>query len=166
MSDDEPRAEQPRDGNGKYEYVNTAVQRDAEAARLKEQGKTYQQIADELGYYDRGHAWRGVQRAKRAVLREPAERLIQVEAEQLDELYVAALAVLERDHLMVSQGHIIMGDDGRPLLDDGPKLAAIRELRAIRESYRKLYGLDAEKKVNISGGVKYEVVGVSNEDLT
>ncbi|MFD6113609.1 hypothetical protein ACFWG0_26350 [Streptomyces yangpuensis] len=162
---DDP-AGQARDGNGKYEYVNTAVQRDADAASLKAQGKTYQQIADILGYCDRGHAWRGVQRAKQAVLREPAERLIQVEAEQLDELYVAALAVLERDHIVVSHGQIVRDEEGHPLLDDGPKLAAIRELRTLRESYRKLYGLDAEKKVNVSGGVRYEIVGIDSGDLS
>lgn len=162
---DDP-AGQARDGNGKYEYDITAVQRDAQAALLKAEGKTYQQIADALGYSDRGNAWRGVQRAKLAVLREPAERLIQVEAEQLDELYAAALEVLDREHLLVSHGRVVKDDAGTPLLDDGPKLAAIRELRALRESYRKLYGLDAEKKVNISGGVRYEIVGVDSGDLS
>jgi len=142
MSEDE----QPRDGNGGFLYVNSSVQRDADASRLRSEGRTFQQIADELGYNDRGHAWRGIQRARRAILREPAEELIQVESARLDELYVAALDVLDRDHITVNNGHIIKDDDGIPVLDDGPKLAAIRELRAIRESYRKLYGLDAATK--------------------
>lgn len=106
--------EQPRDGNNKFLYDNAAVQRDAEAARLKSDGLTYQEIADALGYSDRGNAWRGVQRAKRAILREPAEELIQVESGRLDELYVEALAVLERDHVMVANGKIVCDEDGSP----------------------------------------------------
>jgi hypothetical protein len=39
-------------------------------------------------------------------------------------------------------------------------------MRQIRESYRRLYGLDAETKVNVSGAVRYEVVGVDPADLT
>lgn len=162
---DDP-AGQARDGNGKYEYDITAVQRDAQAALLKAEGKTYQQIADILGYSDRGNAWRGVRRAKLAVLREPAEHLIQVEANEIDELYVAAREILDREHPLVSHGHVVLGDDGQPLLDDGPRLAAIREMRALRVEYRKLYGLDAEKKVNISGGVRYEIVGIDSGDLS
>ncbi|WP_331756196.1 hypothetical protein OHA04_45685 (plasmid) [Streptomyces sp. NBC_01590] len=157
--------EQPRDGNNKFLYDNAAVQRDAEAARLKSDGLTYQEIADALGYSDRGNAWRGVQRAKRAILREPAEELIQVESGRLDELYVEALAVLERDHVMVANGKIVCDEDGSPLRDDGPKLAALRELRQIRESYRKLHGLDSPAKVNMEGELKYEVVGIAPEDL-
>lgn len=161
MSDND----QPRDGNGQFLWDNTAVQRDADASRLKSEGRTYQQIADQLGYADRGCAWRGVQRARKAILREPAEHLIQVESARLDELYVAALDVLERDHVTVSHGQVVCGDDGAPLLDDGPKLAAIRELRQIRESFRKLHGLDQAAKVEMSGGVKYEIVGVDPEEL-
>lgn len=139
--------DQPRNGNGTYDYDNSSVQRDAQAARLKSAGKTYQQIAEELGYADRGNAWRGVQRARRAVLREPAEELIAVEAARLDDLYVQALDILERDHVMVSHGKVVYDDrTGDPFLDDGPRLAALRELRQIRESYRKLHGLNAPQR--------------------
>lgn len=156
-------------GTGRYERTLDSATRDGQAARLREQRMTYKRIADELGYSDKGSAWRGVQRARVAVLKEPAEALVRAEAAQLDELYVEALEVLERDHITVSNGKVITLPDEngteKPLLDDGPKLAAIRELRAIRESYRKLYGLDQPGKVEMSGGVKYEVVGVSPEDL-
>lgn len=144
MTDDE----QPRDGNGGFLYVDASVQRDADASRLRSEGRTFQEIADELGYSDRGCAWRGVHRARRAVMREPVEHLVQVESARLDELYVAALEILERDHVTVNNGHIIKGSDGVPILDPGPKLAAIRELRNIRESYRKLYGLDRPAKLD------------------
>lgn len=166
MSNDEerPEGEQPRDGNGGFLYTDASVQRDADASRLRSEGKTFQFIAETLNYDSRGSAWRGVQRARRAVLREPAEHLIQIESAQLDALYVAALDVLERDHVTVSNGQVVRLD-GQPILDDGPKIAALRELRQIRESYRKLHGLDQAAKVEHSGGVTYEIVGVDPEDL-
>ena len=166
-TDEQAQNQQPRDGNGNFTYDITGAQRDAEAARLKAAGRTYQQIADELGYSDRGNAWRGVQRAIKSVLKEPAEELIAVEAGRLDDLYATALEILERDHLMISHGRIIFDErTGDPVIDDGPRLAALRELRQIRESYRRLHGLDAEKKVSLSGGVRYEVVGVDPDELT
>lgn len=157
--------EQPRDGNGGFLTTNASVQRNADASRMRSEGKTYQQIADALGYSDRGHAWRGIQQARKAILRGPAEELIQVESAQLDALYVAALDVLERDHVTVNQGRVVKDDNGVPVPDDGPKLAALRELRQIRESYRKLHGLDQPGKVEHSGGVSYEIVGVDPMDL-
>ncbi|WP_097921753.1 hypothetical protein [Streptomyces sp. wa1063] len=138
-----------RDGKGRYTRSIESVRRDAEAADLRSERKSYQQIAEALGYSDKGEAWRGVQRAKADVAREPVTRLIRSEAAQLDDLYVSALEVLERDHIMVSHGKIVKDDDGNPLLDDGPKLAAIRELRTIRESYRKLFGADAPSRVSV-----------------
>ncbi|GAA3718170.1 hypothetical protein [Streptomyces tremellae] len=143
--------EQQRNGKGKFERGIESVRRDAAAAEMRAQRPTptYQEIADRLGYSDKGEAWRGVQRAKADVAREPVARLIASEAAQLDELYAAALEVLERDHVVVSYGSVVKGEDGKPLLDDGPKLAAIRELRGIRESYRKLHGLDAPSRVSV-----------------
>ena len=38
--------------------------------------------------------------------------------------------------------------EAKPLLDDGPKLAAIDRLVKIRESYRRLFGLDRPVKVD------------------
>jgi hypothetical protein len=141
--------DQPREPGGRFAYTLEATHRDAEAVTLRAQGLGFRQIADQLGYADKGEAWRGVQRARKTILQAPTEALIRVEAEQLDELYTAALEVLERDHVMVSHGRIVCDDDGEPLLDDGPKIAAIRELRGLRESYRKLFGLDAPSRVSV-----------------
>jgi hypothetical protein len=46
-----------------------------------------------------------------------------------------------------------------------PVLAAYKEMRSIAESYRKLEGLDQPTKVEQTGTVKYEVVGVELPDL-
>lgn len=139
----------PRDQYGRWMRTPASAERDAAAAELRAEGKNFTQIAEALGFCDRGEAWRAVQRALVAIVKEPAEKLRQVEAAKLDELYVHALEVLEKDHPVVSYGEVVNGPDGQPLVDPAPRLNAIRELRGIRESYRKLYGLDAPTRVSV-----------------
>lgn len=157
-----------RDGNGRFVPTLESEEKAARAARMLAENPnlTYQQIADAVGYRDKGSAWRAVQKCRQAVLQQAGAELIAAEAAQLDEMFVSAMEVLDRDHLMVSHGKVITAGDGSPLLDDGPKLAALREMRAIRESYRKLLGVDQPTQVAVSGSVRYEVVGVDPEDLT
>lgn len=145
----------------------------ARAARLKADNPrmTFQQIADQVGYSSKGDAWRAIEKCRKAVLQSAGAELIASEAALLDDQFVAAMEVLGRDHVVVSHGKVItMADpdtqEEKPLLDDGPKLAALREMRAIRESYRKLLGIDQPTQVAVSGSVKYEVVGVDPADLT
>lgn len=159
---------QARDAQGHFVTTIDHEQRAAAAARLRADNPemTYQQIADAVGYSNKGDAWRAIQKCRQAVIRTAGAELIAAEASQLDDLFVAALEVMERDHVVVSHGKVVTNDDGEPLLDDGPKLAAIREMRQIRESYRKLHGLDQPAQVSVSGSVRYEVVGVDPADLT
>lgn len=138
-----------RDGNGRYARTLNTAQRDAQAARLAAQGLTYQQIADEIGISNKGDAWRAVQRARQAAIQPAGEELIATEAAELDTLYAEVMEILARDHVMVSHGRIVCGDDGEPILDDGPKLAAIDRAVKIRESYRKLRGVDAPSRVSV-----------------
>ncbi|WUH94574.1 hypothetical protein OG900_33460 [Streptomyces sp. NBC_00433] len=138
--------DQARDGWGRFTDSLDSAERDAEAARLYRQYRNYQRVSDELGYGNKGNAWRAINKCRDHVRKQAGEELIAVEAAELDQLYVQALEVLERDHIHVSQGRVVKDDEGVPLLDDGPKLAAIRELRNLRESYRRLYGLDAATK--------------------
>lgn len=167
-NDPHPNDRPHNNGTGRFEPSQHVADRAAQAARLKAENPslTYQQIADAVGYNHKSDAWRAIQRCRNAVIREAGAELIASEAAQLDDLFVAAMEVLERDHVVVSHGHIVKDDDGQPILDDGPKLAALREMRQIRESYRRLFGVDQPAKVEHSGGVKYEVVGVDPEDLT
>jgi hypothetical protein len=156
-----------RDSRGQFiGTVDTDI-RAANAARLKADNPrmTYKEIADAVGYSNKGDAWRAVDRCRKAVLSTAGADLVASEAALLDDQFVSAMEVLERDHVMVSHGRVITDDAGVPLLDDGPKLAALREMRAIRESYRKLLGVDQPTQVAVSGSVKYEVVGVDPADL-
>ncbi|MGK9463930.1 hypothetical protein ACSLFT_28450 [Streptomyces sp. G6] len=137
--------------NGRFQSSPGTDARAAHAAQLRADnpGMTYQQIADAVGYSNKGDCWRAVQRCREAALEQAGRELIAVEAAQLDDLFVAAMEILERNHVMVSHGRIVKDDVGTPILDDGPKLAAVREMRQIRESYRKLFGLDAPSRVSV-----------------
>jgi hypothetical protein len=159
-----------RDGHGHYIRTPETAARDARAAELRAEGWKLQDIAAELGYASKTSAIYAIRRVLREMVTGPGEKLVAYEAERLDTLYEAALEVLLRDHVTVSHGKVITMVDPetqeeKPLLDDGPKLAAIDRLVKVRESYRRLLGLDAEKKIAVSGSVKYEVVGVDVEDL-
>jgi hypothetical protein len=85
---------------------------------------------------------------------------------RLDELEARAREVLDRHHITVNNGRVIKLDDGEPLLDDGPVLAAIDRLLKIEdarrknnESQRKLLGLDAPTKVDA------QVTEVTQQDI-
>jgi hypothetical protein len=151
---------------GQYVRTPETAARDARAAELRAEGWTLQQIADELGYSDKTNAQRGIRRALREIVQGPAEKLLAVHMERLETLYEASIEVLEADHVVVSHGQVVRGDDGEPLRDNGPKLAAIREARATLNSFWELTGMKKPAKVEHSGGVKYEVVGVDPADLT
>jgi hypothetical protein len=152
-----------RDGNGRYTRDLATAERDAEAARLRSRGMTYRQIAAHLGVTV-GNAHAAVQRALAEVIAEPAADALAFELERLDQLYQAALKVLEAQHITVSNGRVVELD-GVPLPDDGPVLQAIDRLVRISESRRKLLGLDQPAKTQVSGGLTYEVVGVDPDAL-
>lgn len=180
-SPDRPQPRRVRGGNGQFTRSVDTAQRDAEAARLRSDGQTYQAIADRLGFGDPSTARASVERALAAVIQEPAGELRTLELDRLDRMYREVLAVLEREHVTVSNGKVVskivgyeVDGDGNErrrsdgdripiweiVLDDAPVLAAVDRLLKIQDRRARLLGLDAETKVNLSGGVSYEVIGV------
>lgn len=154
-----PREDQDsRGGRGRYERTLAGAERDGRAAELRAQGLTYSKIAEELGV-DKSSAIRAVRRAIKAACAEPGRELIELEVARLEMITDEALAIIQRDHVTVSHGRIIKDDDGNPILDDGPKLAAIDRYVRARESFRKLLGLDAAIKVDA------KVTEVTQQDL-
>jgi hypothetical protein len=169
---------QARGTNGKYVQTLEGIERDAEAARLRSKGKSYRQIATALGC-DVHVAYDAVKRVIAAVLGEPAEAAIHFELERLDaelrrldKLYRTVTAVLEREHVTVSQGRVVTMDDGATVPDDDWILKAVDRLvkidesrRRNGESRRRLLGLDQPAKTQVTGGLTYEIVGISPDDL-
>ncbi|MGV9579740.1 hypothetical protein ACWDRZ_24110 [Streptomyces sp. NPDC003509] len=157
--------DKPRGGNGQYFRTLSDAQRDAEAARLRARGLTYQQIADELGWTSRGDAHHAVQRALEATVKEAGDEVRAIELARLDDELVRLAAieeqvwvVLRRAHVTVSNGQVIRVD-GEPLLDDAPVLQAVDRLVKIEDARRRnaerrarLLGLDAPTKAAISIG--------------
>ena len=158
-----------------------AAERHERAVQLSIAGKTYQEIADTLGYASRGAAHDAV----RAALKERREKLglavdeyRERENERLQAIQDLVWKIAQADHLAHSGGkivtrvteyakdpggNILLDEDGRPLaervaevLDHGPNLAAAAQLVRISESLRKLHGLDAPAKVAISGTVQHQ----------
>ncbi len=166
---DEPRntvaGRQPaRGGNGKFTRSPDVAETDAEAARLRRRGLSYPAIARELGYASHSSAIAAVSRALADITREPAEELVKLELGRLDDALSRAYEVMGNHHYVTSVKGVVEYE-GSPLVDDGPVLAAALAIVKIGESRRKLLGLDAETKVNVTGGVRYEVVGVTPEEI-
>lgn len=155
--------DQARDGGGKFIRTVETAERDAKAARMRSRGMSYRDIARAL-HIDVRTAHTAVKNAMQEIIREDAEAAIQFELDRLDEMHQAALKVLERHHIVVSNGQVVRLD-GEPMQDDGPVLSAIDRIVRISESRRKLLGLDQPAKTQVSGGVTYEVVGINPDDL-
>lgn len=139
---------QPRSGRGRFIKQAETAKREAEAAALRSQGKTYDQIAEILDYSDRSAARKAVERALAAAVREPADEVRHLELIRLDALWVEAVKVMTTEHITVNNGRVIEVD-GVPLKDDGPTLSAIDRLLKIMERRAKLLGLDSAAKVEV-----------------
>jgi hypothetical protein len=130
--------------------------RDARAVELRTIGRTWQTIADELGYAHRGHAQERVSAflARRRGAGQSAQAFREMELAKLDRLEQAAWDVLLADHPVIQGGQIVgdirAGDDGRVILqvrDDGPVLRAIAVIVKLAERRAKLQGLDEPERV-------------------
>jgi hypothetical protein len=144
-------------------HRNVEVQlRDAYALQLRRQGFTYDQIAEQLARrladeaaatgaqppgYTSMSAHRAVKRALQDAYREDVADAQRLELERLDELLRQTARIAVSRHYVVSNaGHVVIGPDGQPLEDPGPRLAAISLMKSISESRRKLLGLDAPQR--------------------
>jgi len=158
-----PNQSSRNSGNGRYIRTPDTVVRDAQAASLRAKGRTYQQIADEMGYSEKKTAYDAVQRAMQDIIREPAEAVLAFELERLDAelgrldaLEVKVRAVLEARHITVSNGRVMVHPDtNEPMEDDGPVLQAADRLLKIEDARRrngerraKLTGIEAAVKVD------------------
>jgi hypothetical protein len=163
-----------RDGKGKFTRDPRTAIRDGQAAALRARGLTYAAIGERLGYSAQS-AHEAVQRALRDSVKDGGEAVRELELERLDYLYRRALDIAEKEHVAISNGRVVgrrtgeVDEDGEPIwedvLDDGPELAAIKTLLQIQERRAKLLGLDSATKVDVSGGLKYELVGVDPGDV-
>jgi hypothetical protein len=138
---------------------------DIEAARLRGKRLTYRQIGEIMGCSHQT-AWDRVQRAYKAARADATDTARGLERDRLEGLWQRAEVIAEKEHYVTAHGKVVTHPEtGEPLIDPMPVLAAYKEMRAIAESFRKLEGLDQPTKVEQTGTVKYEVVGIDVADL-
>ena len=159
-----------RGGNGKFSRTADSVRRDHRAAELRGQGWSYARIADELGFSHKGKAHEAVMRAYAEIPSEAEKEAKRLDLERIDRLIERAWDVMVTPHLTVSQGRVVgkqigwkRDDDGEILrdgegapiadfedvLDDGPALAAVKEIRGLLERRAKMIGYDAPARSRV-----------------
>jgi len=136
------------DRTGRYVPTLETAERDAYIADQLAAGRSQRDVAIELGLHHKTVA-DAQRRAIRAILKEPGEKLLALHMARLESAYAQLMELAEGDYITVSHGKVITDDDGNPLPDIAPKIAAFREGRATLESFRKLIGLDAPSRVSI-----------------
>lgn len=140
-----------RDGRGRFTRGVESAERDAEAFRLKSRGWTLQAISDELEYGGKQNVSRAIKRAETDILMPGVEVYRRMQLAAIDDALRVVFEVLDGEHPLVSQGGKVVYDKDEhgtdvKLLDDGPRLAAVRELRALLERQAKITGSDAPQR--------------------
>lgn len=151
-------------------------ERDNRIVELKREGRSFQQIADELGISKSG-AILGFQRVKARVDQRADRNYEAYRDEQLAR--IATLRAVVEDvmharHVSISNGHVvseIVGTDpvtdkpiyGDPYEDTAPTLAAVDRMVKLDEREAKLLGLDAKTEIDHSGVVQYEIIHTRRE---
>ena len=116
--------------------------KDARALTYRAQGWTYDRIATEMRYHDRSAARKAVERAISTDVRESNEAAKALLLADLNNAKQAVWAVLEANHLVISDGRVV-ALDGEPIPDDEPVLKAVDRLVKINQELAKIYGVYA-----------------------
>lgn len=165
-----------------------AAHRRARVLELRRAKKTFTEIGEALGVSaQRAHQL--YTEALRSIEFEQVTTYRAAELEKLDALEADVRAVLERRHVVVSHGRVVLSADvvrdedgdpvydgdgepvirrGAPLVDDGPVLEAADRLLRIADRRARLLGLDTPVKSVVEGTatVKYVVEGIDPSELT
>lgn len=157
---DRPPNLPPRDGRGRWVRTEAGRERDTLALEMKSHGRTYQEIADALGYNDRSDAHEGVRRALAEV---PAPRVNEARQRMLEEVDVIKRRVWE----FLENNLIKPAEDGEPLeVDYQASLKAAAELNKLLATERALLGLDAPTKTEVDvKSVRFTIAGLDPEDI-
>lgn len=160
-------SQRPRDGRGRWIRTQEGRERDLLALEMRSAGRTWQVIADTLGYADTSNAQRGVH----TILNEtqaPSVNAARAEmVAQIDHLHDQAMKVLEARHLKVNNGELVQvpDDNGElhPLEDDAPVLRAIDTINQLMTRKARLLGLDAPAKIQAEvSGVRVTIDGAED----
>ena len=137
-----------RDGRGRFRRDVAHAERDGRAARLAAQGWTYEAIAAECGFNDKGAAWRAVQNVLVETARaQGTEELRVQQLAELAELRRIMWRTVESPPPLVDRlGRIVTDGDGRQVPDEQARAAAAAVVIRASERAARLRGLDAARK--------------------
>ena len=94
----------------------TAAEKRKQALELRRAGWGYQEIADEVGWANKGTAYTQVQKAIKEITRESAKELLELELERLDDLFSGLYeAARNGDNFSVDRALKIMDQRARLL---------------------------------------------------
>lgn len=119
------------------ERTIVTAERDAEAAHLRAQHRSYREISAQMGYTG-SNAYKAVQRAIAAAPAEAVAEMRVIESALLDDVIAKLWDIVLADHPYINQGRRFEG-----VSDAGPVIAALGGIVRASESKRKLWGLDA-----------------------
>lgn len=140
--------------------------RDAEALSYRARGFTYQRIANEMGMTDRSAARKACERALAADIRETTDEAKALLLMDLNAAKQAVWAVLEANHLVISDGRVVTLD-GVALPDDEPVLKAVDRLVKIDQELAKIYGAYAparhEHEVRTIGEIDARLIELAEQ---
>lgn len=142
-----------RGGNGRFRRTIETVDRDVQAALLHAQGASYPEIAAELGFADKGVAYRAVERA--LIERGSGERLLEARQARLMELDALRAEmwklVFDPPPVVSRVGKIVVDPEtGKPVPDAQVAVAAASTIIRASERTSRLSGLDAPKRTHMS----------------
>lgn len=163
-----------RDGGGRFTEDPDLPAQDARIADLRRQGYSPLQIAQQLGI-PRTNVYGALERCYRAVRAEPAAEARALEVERMDEMLIRLKddeAHLRRlaggDHVTVSQGRVVYDDSGEAVPDDSFILQCYDRIHRIEQRRldvatrrARLLGIEAPVQAQVSGQVRYEIVGLT-----
>lgn len=110
---------------GRAVPTSELIEKELRALELRRAGVTYDVIATELGFANKGGAYKAVQRALKRTLQEPADELIVLEVDRLDRLQRAVWQAAMRGDLgAVTKALQIAERRARLLGLDRPTVAA------------------------------------------
>lgn len=128
--------------------------RDRQAYEMKLLGATLMVIAKTLGFAGESGAYKAVQRHRLVMLeqwKDTAEEMRLDAERRLTDLHYRTLELFNSPPPVLYKGKPVLDDQGHPVPDQNVQLRAAHELLAQQESYRRLFGIDAPRQVEVSG---------------
>lgn len=136
--------------------------------RLWAEGYTQKAIGERFGINDRAVS-AIIQRERIKMHAYDRDELIQREIAFLDDLRTRAIEIANQPGTPVTAGKdgnlVIDPDTGTVVRSKTEQIAAMREARGTSQDMRRLCGLDQPVKTETTGQIRYEILGVSPDEL-